>query len=223
MAYSELIKDFKRIRAYLRDFYVYGFKVRNDFSEKSARSYDNERRRVESWMGDYVSFSQDSRGKRVFLSMDSRSIPHNPLYRAYKAKSFTSKDILLHFYLMDLFRTREPWSFCHFRTDEGNSGGRTDTIFGEIFPKCIDFSLRVFVSSSESAGDILTSVPDYGMFFSAKWVEYLPFCIFSEKGKTSFPKLKLMEAHYEKDHRSADGYGNGPVPGCLRRQGRGSC
>lgn len=106
MAYSELIKDFKRIRAYLRDFYVYGFKVRNDFSEKSARSYDNERRRVESWMGDYVSFSQDSRGKRIFLSMDSRSISHNPMYRAFKAKSFTSKDILLHFFLMDLFRDR---------------------------------------------------------------------------------------------------------------------
>ena len=107
MAYSELIKDFKRIRAYLRDFYVYGFKVRSDFSEKSARSYDNERRRVESWMGEYVSFSQDSRGKRVFLSMDSRAVPRNPLYRAFKAKSFTAKDILLHFCLLDLFRDQE--------------------------------------------------------------------------------------------------------------------
>lgn len=104
MPYNELIKDFRRIRTYLRDFYVYGFKVRSDFSEKSARSYDNERRRVESWMGDYVSFSQDSRGKRVYLSVDSRQIPHNPLYRAFKAKSFTNKDILLHFCLMDLFR-----------------------------------------------------------------------------------------------------------------------
>lgn len=145
MAYSELIKDFKRIRAYLRDFYVYGFKVRNDFSEKSARSYDNERRRVESWMGDYVSFSQDSRGKRVFLSMDSRSIPHNPLYRAYKAKSFTSKDILLHFYLMDLFRTREPWSFCHFRTDAGNSGEGQTPYLGKSFLNALIF-LCVFLS-----------------------------------------------------------------------------
>lgn len=107
MAYSELIKDFKRIRTYLRDFYVYGFKARSEFSEKSARSYDNERRRVESWMGDYVSFSQDSRGKRVYLSMDSRSISHNPLYQAFKAKSFTDKDILLHFCLLDLFRDQD--------------------------------------------------------------------------------------------------------------------
>ena len=107
MAYSELIKNFKRIRAYLRDFYVYGFKVRNEYSEKSARSYDNERRRVESWMGEYVSFTQDGRGKRVYLSADSRYIPRNPLYRAFKAKSFTSKDILLHFCLIDLFRDQE--------------------------------------------------------------------------------------------------------------------
>lgn len=107
MAYSELIKDFRRIRTYLRDFYVFGFKVRGEYSEKSARSYDNERRRVESWMGDYVSFTQDSRGKRVYLSVDSRQIPHNPLYRAFKAKSFTGKDILLHFFLMDLFRDQE--------------------------------------------------------------------------------------------------------------------
>lgn len=107
MAYNELIKDFRRIRTYLRDFYVYGFKLRGDFSEKSARSYDNERRRVESWMGDYVSFSQDIRGKRVYLSVDSRNIPHNPLYRAFKAKSFTDKDILLHFFLMDLFHDQE--------------------------------------------------------------------------------------------------------------------
>ena len=99
MAYNELIKDFKRIRTYLKDFYVYGFKLRSDYSEKSSRSYDNERRRVESWMGDYVSFSQDNRGKRVYLSVDSRQISHNPLYRAFKAKSFTNKDILLHFCL----------------------------------------------------------------------------------------------------------------------------
>jgi len=43
----------------------------------------------------------------VYLSADSRTIPHNPLYRAFKAKSFTDKDILLHFCLMDLFRDQE--------------------------------------------------------------------------------------------------------------------
>lgn len=102
MAYSELIKSFERIRNYMREFYVYGFKSRDEYGMKSARSYDNERRRIESWLGDYMSFHQESSGKNVFLSLDSRRVPRNPLYKAFKAKSFTDKDITLHFYILDL-------------------------------------------------------------------------------------------------------------------------
>jgi len=102
MAYSELIKNFERVRSYMREFYVYGFKSREEYDARSARSYDNERRRIESWLGDYLSFRQDASGKKVFLSVDSRRIPHNPLYKAFKAKSFTDKDITLHFYILDL-------------------------------------------------------------------------------------------------------------------------
>ncbi len=102
MAYSELIKSFEKIRGYMRDFYVYGFKSREDFSSKSSRSYDNERRRIESWLGDYMAFRQDANGKAVFLTVDNRGIPHNPLFRAFRAKSFTANDITLHFYLLDL-------------------------------------------------------------------------------------------------------------------------
>lgn len=46
MAYSELVKNFDRIRDYMRQFYVYGFKSRTEYDKKSARSYDNERRRM---------------------------------------------------------------------------------------------------------------------------------------------------------------------------------
>lgn len=51
MAFNELIKNFDNIRQLMRDFYVFGFKSRADFADKSARSYDNERRRIESWLG----------------------------------------------------------------------------------------------------------------------------------------------------------------------------
>ena len=64
MAYSELIKNFERIRDYMREFYVYGFKSRDEFTKKSARSYDDERRRVESWLGDYMRFRQTADGKK---------------------------------------------------------------------------------------------------------------------------------------------------------------
>ena len=102
MAYSELIKKFGRIRAYLRSFYVHGFRHRDEYTAKSARSYDNERRRIESWLGDYMSFGQDESGRRVFLSVDSRAIQENPLYRAFRTRSFTDRDIMLHFHLLDI-------------------------------------------------------------------------------------------------------------------------
>jgi len=111
MGYSELIKNFERIRDYMREFYVYGFKSREEYNAKSARSYDNERRRLESWLGSYMAFRQDAAGKNVFLSVDSRRIPHNPLHKAFKAKSFTNKDITLHFYLLDILADGSALSF----------------------------------------------------------------------------------------------------------------
>ena len=83
MAYNELIKNFNRIRDYMREFYVYGFKSRDKFTRKSSRSYDDERRRIESWLGDYMSFRQTADGKNVFMSIDSRVSHHNPLYKAF--------------------------------------------------------------------------------------------------------------------------------------------
>ena len=68
MAYSELIKNFNKIRDYMRDFYVYGFKSRDDYTKKSARSYDDEKRRIESWLGNYMKFQQTADGKKVFLA-----------------------------------------------------------------------------------------------------------------------------------------------------------
>ena len=108
MAYSELIKRFDKIRAYMRDFYVFGFKSRTEYDAKSARSYDDERRRIESWLGDYMRFTKVQEGpggagsKNVFLSVDSRRSRRNPLYKAWKAKSFTDGDVTLHFILFDI-------------------------------------------------------------------------------------------------------------------------
>ena len=81
---------------------VYGFKSRDEYNSKSARSYDDERRRLESWLGDYMQFRKSAEGKNVFISIDSRMSRHNPLYRAWKTKSFTDGDITLHFILFDI-------------------------------------------------------------------------------------------------------------------------
>ena len=107
MAYSELIKNFRKIRDYMREFYIFGFKSREEYNINSARSYDDERRRMESWLGDYMSFRQTVEGKNVFLSIDSRVSQHNPLYAAWKTKSFTDGDITLHFIIFDLLHDPE--------------------------------------------------------------------------------------------------------------------
>ena len=110
MAFNELIKNFDNIRQLMRDFYVFGFKSRADFADKSARSYDNERRRIESWLGEYMYFHQNAGGKNCFISVDSRKIRHNPFYKALKAKSFTANDIMLHFFLLDILQDGEKFT-----------------------------------------------------------------------------------------------------------------
>ena len=100
--YSELIKNFERVRAYIREFYVYGCKGREEAAKKSARTYDNEKRRIESWLHEYMGARRDREGKTVFLSLDSRRAAENPFFRAFAAKSFTDADITLHFLLFDI-------------------------------------------------------------------------------------------------------------------------
>ncbi|WP_302325917.1 WYL domain-containing protein [Enterocloster lavalensis] len=99
--FQELIKNFDRIRDYMRQFYIYGFKARTEFDGKSARTYDNERRRIESWLVDYTRADYTSKGKHVYINVDSKEIPQNPLYTAWKSKSFTDNDLMLHFFLLD--------------------------------------------------------------------------------------------------------------------------
>ncbi len=99
--FQELIKNFDRIRDYMRQFFIYGYKSRGDYGEKSARTYDNERRRIESWLAGYIQSGYTQKEKHVYISVDSKTIPQNPLYAAWKSKSFTDKDLLLHFLIPD--------------------------------------------------------------------------------------------------------------------------
>ena len=102
MAYQELIKNFAGIRDYMREFVVYGFKSRDDFTGKSARTYDDSRRRIESWLGEHIRTQRTPDGKTVALSIDTRITGQDPLYKAWKSASFTDGDITLHFLLLDV-------------------------------------------------------------------------------------------------------------------------
>ncbi|MBR1930688.1 MAG: hypothetical protein IJ833_04305 [Lachnospiraceae bacterium] len=109
--FKELIKNFNKCRDYVRDFFVYGFKSRQDFTSdrKSARTYDDERRRITSWLSEYVvedmaetADTPKNHVKTISLQIDSNLLDTNPLFSVWKTKSFTDNDILLHFYLFDL-------------------------------------------------------------------------------------------------------------------------
>lgn len=103
-SFNELVKNFAVLRNYVREFYVYGFKQREDFTEKSGRSYDNVRRRVESYLREYVDVEQQASGRALRLFIDPNEITENPMFAVWQAKSFTKNDIFLHFVLMDLFQ-----------------------------------------------------------------------------------------------------------------------
>lgn len=106
-SFSELVKNFDKTRDYIRDFFIYGFKVRKDFEHKSSRTYDDEKRRVASWLHNYMNYDNSVRGKQTSIVVDSGSISENPLYQAYYSKSFTDKDIMLHFLIIDVLYNSE--------------------------------------------------------------------------------------------------------------------
>lgn len=109
-SFNELIKNFAVIRNYVREFYVYGFKQREDFTAKSGRSYDNERRRIESYLREYVEVEQQGNGKALRLFIDPNEVTENPMFAVWQAKSFTKNDVFLHFVLMDIFQEGAAYS-----------------------------------------------------------------------------------------------------------------
>lgn len=119
--FKELMKTFSKSREFVRDFFVYGFKTRSDFGGWSGRTYDNERRRLESWLSGYVKQEYTEKGKNIYLSIDSNLLDTNPLYKVWKAKSFTDNDIMLHFYILDYLR----------RFAESTADGITDGLLEE--------------------------------------------------------------------------------------------
>lgn len=111
-AFNELIKEFNLIRSYSRDFYINGFKPREEFQEKSLRSYDNERRRIESYLNNYIEWEQTPQGKTLRLNLKDESLATNPFFKLWKTKTFTKKDIFLHFILLDCLTSYDSLSLA---------------------------------------------------------------------------------------------------------------
>lgn len=171
--FNELIKNFDRLRDYMRDFFVYGYKTRGDFEQKSSRTYDNERRRIESYLGDYIKWDYGKCGKRISLSVDSSRIVQNPLYRVYRSKSFTDNDIVLHFFLLDMLSNGQALS----------AGELTEAIFDQ-YDAFFDVQ-TVRGKLKEYAGEGILRVEKSG--------KSLLYGLYEENLETMFPKSREVE------------------------------
>ena len=108
--YSELIKNFEKIRDFTRDFFVYGLRGRGDYRSVSARSYDNERRRIESYLSEHIVKRHDSKGKTISISSNTTAKTSNPLFKIWQTKSFTKRDCFLHFAILDILSVNQSLS-----------------------------------------------------------------------------------------------------------------
>ena len=84
----------------MRQFYVYGFKVRGDFTEKAPEPMTMSGGGLKAGCPGRISSDYTAKGKQISISADSRSISSNPLYSAWKSKSFTDNELLLHFFIL---------------------------------------------------------------------------------------------------------------------------
>lgn len=152
--FHELIKKFSKCRDYVRDFFVYGFKSRGDFHYKSSRTYDDERRRIESWLQEYVCQDYQETSKNISLQMDSNLLDSNPLYRVWKTKSFTDADIVLHFYLLDLLQEGE-WLSVNELTDRILENYETDMDPQMVRRKCKEYEKEGLLLSRKEGKNLL--------------------------------------------------------------------
>ncbi len=105
--FSELIKNFDGIRDSLRNFFIFGSVKRSNVAGRSARSYDNELRRIKSWLKDIIKCQTSANGKSFCISVNPSAVSSNPLYAVFKSKTFTDKDVVYHFYILDILSKKE--------------------------------------------------------------------------------------------------------------------
>lgn len=152
--FQEVIKKFGKCRNYVRDFFVYGFKSRSDFQYKSSRTYDDERRRIESWLSEYVQQDYQDLSKNISLQMDSNLVDTNPLYRVWKTKSCTDGDMLLHFYILDLLQA-DSWLSVNELTDRIMEDYETDIDPQMVRRKCKEYEKEGLLLSRREGKTVL--------------------------------------------------------------------
>ena len=140
--------------------------------------------------------------------MDSRSISANPLYNAFKAKSFTAGDVTFHFYILDLLCGGEAYTaqeilnlFCGKYLCRFESDWQPD--ISTIRKKLKEYVSLGILTSEKRGRELYYSRAADSVDLQA-WADTIAF--FSEEdplgvvGSTMLDKLKIQPDYFQHKH-----------------------
>lgn len=116
--YNGCIKNIEEVRDYARTFFVYGLKTKSELTEEfnvSVHTVENNMRNMGDWFQECLQTRKigGSRKQVKYISLNCRDHSVNPLYKMWKACSFTTNDIVFFFFLLNYLSGREePVSFA---------------------------------------------------------------------------------------------------------------
>ena len=115
--YTGCIGSIEKARNFARESFVYGMKDKSDYHEISPRAYDEATRQMGDWFQNCLQTrTVKVRNKVKYLSLDCREFSRNPLYKIWKAHSFTTNEIVFFFALLEILSDEEPVSIGNLYT-----------------------------------------------------------------------------------------------------------
>ena len=102
----------EKARDYARTSFVYGLKTKDELTEEfdvSAHTIENNIRNMRDWFQECLQTRvvEETRKHVKYISLNCRNYSANPLYKMWKACSFTTNDIVFFFFLLHYLSKRE--------------------------------------------------------------------------------------------------------------------
>jgi len=112
---KSLIKRFPQIRRLVENLFVYGINSQEHY-DIARSTFFSLWGKLGLWLQKGTDIPSEEELLRVdegrrFISADSRDYDFNPFYNIFRMKSFTDRDLYLHFFILDLLNDGEKHSF----------------------------------------------------------------------------------------------------------------
>lgn len=101
--YNDRMRSLDDVREFVREFFVYGLRTKEEFTNISPRTYDEWTRRMLDWFSEECFHSRvvELRKNLKYLSFDCRAYAENPLYKCWKASTFKTNHLIYYFSLIN--------------------------------------------------------------------------------------------------------------------------